>query len=114
EIGTITPRPQAGNPRPRLFRIPEERALVNRMGFNNDGAQACRARLAALDARARLGRIGVNLGRNKDTPNARAESDYLEGTALLAPLADYLVVNVSSPNTPGLRDLQERQAISRL
>lgn len=114
EIGTITPRPQAGNPPPRLFRLPEHRALINRMGFNNDGAEACAARLRALAAADRPGVVGVNVGRNRDTPNERAEEDYLRCIDLLHPWADYLVVNISSPNTPGLRGLQESAALERL
>jgi dihydroorotate dehydrogenase len=114
EIGTITPRPQAGNPRPRLFRLPEHRAIVNRMGFNNDGADAAAARLSALRPEQRPGVVGVNVGRNKDTPNERAEDDYLLCIEKLHPHADYLVVNISSPNTPGLRQLQERAALERL
>jgi dihydroorotate dehydrogenase len=114
EIGTITPRPQAGNPPPRLFRLPEHRALINRMGFNNDGAEACAARLRALAAADRPGVVGVNVGRNKDTPNERAEEDYLRCIDDLHPWADYLVVNISSPNTPGLRGLQESAALERL
>jgi dihydroorotate dehydrogenase len=114
EIGTITPRPQAGNDRPRLFRLPEHRALVNRMGFNNEGAEACAARLAALPAAARLGPVGVNVGKNKVTPNEEAEQDYLACIDRLHPYADYLVVNISSPNTPGLRELQGRAALDRL
>lgn len=114
EIGTITPRPQPGNPRPRLFRLPEHRALVNRMGFNNEGAEACAARLRALAAADRPGLVGINVGRNKDTPNERAEDDYLRCIEALHPWADYLVVNVSSPNTPGLRGLQEGAALERL
>jgi dihydroorotate dehydrogenase len=114
EIGTITPRPQAGNPRPRLFRLPEHRALLNRMGFNNQGAEACAARLAALPRQARVGILGVNVGRNKDTPNERAEEDYLACIERLHPFADYLVVNLSSPNTPGLRELQGRAPLERL
>jgi len=104
EIGTITPRPQPGNDRPRLFRLPEHRALINRMGFNNEGAEACARRLAALPAAARLGPVGVNVGKNKATPNEDAASDYLACIDRLHPYADYLVVNISSPNTPGLRD----------
>jgi dihydroorotate dehydrogenase len=114
EIGTITPRPQPGNDRPRLFRLPEHRALVNRMGFNNAGADACAARLAALPARARLGAVGLNVGKNKVTPNEEAEADYLACIDRLHPFADYLVVNISSPNTPGLRKLQEPAALARL
>ncbi len=114
EIGTITPRPQAGNDRPRLFRLPEHRALINRMGFNNDGAEACAERLARLSAADRPGLVGVNVGKNKATPNERAEEDYLACIERLHPFADYLVVNISSPNTPGLRQLQERSALERL
>jgi dihydroorotate dehydrogenase len=114
EIGTITPRPQQGNPPPRLFRLPEHRALINRMGFNNDGMEACAARLAALSRRDRPGLLGVNVGKNKETPNSSAEEDYLRCIDRLHPWADYLVVNISSPNTPGLRELQERAALERL
>ena len=114
EVGTITPRPQPGNDRPRLFRLPEHRAIINRMGFNNAGAEVCAARLAALPAAARIGAIGVNVGKNKSTPNEEAEADYLACIERLHPWADYLVVNISSPNTPGLRQLQERSALERL
>jgi dihydroorotate dehydrogenase len=114
EIGTITPRPQPGNDRPRIFRLPEHRALINRMGFNNEGAAACAARLAALDPAARLGVVGINVGKNKATPNERAVDDYLACIDALHPFADYLVVNISSPNTPGLRQLQEREALDGL
>jgi dihydroorotate dehydrogenase len=114
EIGTITPRPQQGNPRPRLFRLPEHAALLNRMGFNNDGADACAGRLERLRAGPSLGVVGVNVGKNKDTPNERAAEDYLACIDRLHAFADYLVVNISSPNTPGLRQLQERAALQRL
>jgi dihydroorotate dehydrogenase len=114
EIGTITPRPQAGNPKPRLFRLPEKRALINRMGFNNEGAEACAARLAAMPPAGRAGVLGINVGKNKDTPNERAEVDFLACIDRLHPFADYLVVNLSSPNTPGLRELQEREPLERL
>ena len=114
EIGTITPRPQPGNDRPRLFRLPEHRALINRMGFNNDGAEACAARLARLAAVDRPGIVGINVGKNKATPNERAVDDYLACIDRLHAHADYLVVNISSPNTPGLRQLQERDALERL
>lgn len=119
EVGTITGEPQPGNPRPRLFRLPADRAIVNRMGFNNDGAEAVARRLAARSMR-RAGRaptgpvLGVNIGKTKVVPEddaAAVEADYAKSTTLLAPFADYLVVNVSSPNTPGLRDLQ---AVDRL
>jgi dihydroorotate dehydrogenase len=109
ELGSVTPRPQAGNPRPRLFRLDEDRAVINRMGFNNDGLEAVAARLAA---RPRLGLVGANLGKNKETEDAAA--DYQIGVARLAPLADYLVINVSSPNTPGLRALQSAEALEAL
>jgi dihydroorotate dehydrogenase len=108
EIGTVTARPQPGNPKPRLFRLLDDRAVVNRMGFNNDGAAAVAGRLHRL-RRTRSGRnavIGVNIGKTKVTPVDRAVADYVESARLLAPFASYLVVNVSSPNTPGLRDLQ--------
>src|SRR5574341_816715 len=114
EIGTITPGRQAGNDRPRLFRIPEARALVNRMGFNNAGAEACARRLAAAPAAARFGPVGINVGKNKTTPNERAVDDYLACIDALHAHADYLVVNISSPNTPGLRALQERGALEGL
>ena len=114
EIGTITPRPQPGNDRPRLFRLPEHRALINRMGFNNQGAAACARRLGALDPAARTGLVGINVGKNKVTPNDRAADDYLACIDALHGFADYLVVNISSPNTPGLRQLQERDALDRL
>jgi dihydroorotate dehydrogenase len=107
EVGTVTARPQPGNPRPRMFRFPDERALVNRMGFNNHGAAALAARLRAL--RARPGYrpvIGVNIGKTKAVPEDGAVADYVTSARLVADVADYVVVNVSSPNTPGLRDLQ--------
>jgi dihydroorotate dehydrogenase len=102
EIGTVTARPQPGNPKPRLFRLVKDRAIINRMGFNNEGARAAADRL-------RGGRhvvVGVNIGKTKVVPEGEAVADYVESTERLAALADYLVVNVSSPNTPGLRDLQ--------
>ncbi|GAA2122193.1 quinone-dependent dihydroorotate dehydrogenase [Nocardioides bigeumensis] len=124
EIGTVTGLPQPGNPTPRLFRLPADHAIVNRMGFNNDGAVAVAARLAARQA-ARLARglhepsrrgpiVGVNIGKSKVVPDgdqAAVQADYEKSAGLLAPYADYLVVNVSSPNTPGLRSLQ---AVDRL
>jgi dihydroorotate dehydrogenase len=108
EVGTVTPEPQPGNPRPRLFRLREDRALINRMGFNNAGA-ASLARRVMLARRHLPPRfvVGVNIGRGRSTPPERAADDYVSATRLVAPVADYLVVNVSSPNTPGLRDLQE-------
>jgi dihydroorotate dehydrogenase len=114
EVGTITPRPQSGNERPRVFRLPEHHALINRMGFNNDGAAACAARLAALPPGARMGPVGVNVGKNKVTPNEQALGDYLACIDALHASADYMVVNISSPNTPGLRQLQEKDALDRL
>lgn len=102
EAGTVTPRPQAGNPRPRLFRLTQHRAVINRMGFNNEGITAYCARLAALPPR--LAPFGANIGINKD--GADPERDYPALVAAVAPYADYVTINVSSPNTPGLRDLQ--------
>ena len=109
EIGSVTPRPQPGNPKPRMFRLPEDGAVINRMGFNNQGVDAVKARLAA---RPRTGIVGANLGKNKDTEDAAA--DYEIGAAKLAPVSDYLVINVSSPNTPGLRALQGRDQLEAL
>lgn len=109
EVGTVTPQPQPGNPRPRLFRLPEDEALINRMGFNNDGVEAVARRLRILRARGgNLPIIGVNIGKNKTTSQDNAIDDYVTCARALADYADYLVVNVSSPNTPGLRGLQER------
>ena len=110
EIGTVTPLPQAGNPRPRLFRLAEDRAVINRMGFNNDGAEAVAARLKARAGRS--GVVGVNIGANKDSPDRIA--DYAAMTRIMAPLASYLTINVSSPNTPGLRALQDEAALGSL
>jgi dihydroorotate dehydrogenase len=107
EAGSITPRPQPGNPRPRLFRLADDRAVINRMGFNNHGAEAAARRLAAR--RARGGLIGINIGANKDSPDRIA--DYAAMTRIMAPLASYLAVNISSPNTPGLRALQDEGAL---
>lgn len=108
EVGTVTARPQPGNEPPRLWRVPEQRALRNRMGFNNDGAEVVAARLRALrsTSRGRALVVGANLGKSKVTPVEDAPADYAHSARLLAPWADYLVVNVSSPNTPGLRSLQ--------
>ncbi|WP_248242890.1 quinone-dependent dihydroorotate dehydrogenase [Microbacterium kunmingense] len=107
EVGTITAHAQPGNPRPRLFRLIPDRAVINRMGFNNAGAEAAAARLRVLRRRRRRRPvIGVNIGKSRIVEVADATADYVHSTRLLAPLADYLVVNVSSPNTPGLRDLQ--------
>lgn len=115
ELGSLTPRPQPGNPKPRLFRLPAQRAVINRLGFNNGGQAAAARRLAARRAAgAAVGRgpVGLNLGKNKDSADAAA--DYRTGVANLGPLADYLVVNVSSPNTPGLRALQGRAPLAAL
>lgn len=114
EPGSVTPRPQPGNPRPRLFRLVEQRAVINRMGFNNEGLEAFAQRLERRRAASRRapGIVGANLGKNKDT--ADAADDYVIGVRRLAPLADYLVVNVSSPNTPGLRALQGRDPLRAL
>ncbi|MDX1540342.1 MAG: quinone-dependent dihydroorotate dehydrogenase [Geminicoccaceae bacterium] len=110
EVGTLTPRPQPGNPRPRLFRLTEDHALINRMGFNNRGHEAAARRLAI--GRARPGLLGVNLGINKGSADPGA--DYVAGVRRFAGLADYLVINVSSPNTPGLRDLQAVEALGTI
>jgi len=107
EVGTVTAQPQPGNPKPRMFRFTDERALVNRMGFNNHGAAALSARLRALRARPGFKPvIGVNIGKTKAVPEEDAVADYVTSARLVADVADYVVVNVSSPNTPGLRDLQ--------
>ncbi len=117
EIGTVTGEPQPGNPTPRLFRLPADRAVVNRMGFNNDGAEVVARRLAARAAArgVRPGPVlGVNIGKTKVVPEEEAVGDYEKSAGLLAPYADYLVVNVSSPNTPGLRDLQAVEKLEPL
>ena len=108
EVGTVTARAQPGNPQPRLFRLPADRALLNRMGFNNHGARALAAQLTDHVPDVP---VGVNIGKTKATPPDRAADDYAESARLLGPLASYLVVNVSSPNTPGLRDLQSVQSL---
>jgi dihydroorotate dehydrogenase len=109
EVGTVTPKPQSGNARPRLFRLAEDRAIINRMGFNNDG---CDAVLARLSARRGGGIVGVNIGANRDS--ADRIGDYVKGLAAFGPVASYITVNVSSPNTPGLRDLQARGELESL
>lgn len=134
EVGTVTPRPQPGNDRPRLFRLPQDHALINRMGFNNEGAAAAAARIRAWRSRtgtsvgaARAGAhtpvpggragaliIGGNIGKNKDTPNENAAGDYVKCFRELQDCVDYFVVNVSSPNTPGLRALQEKDSLRRI
>ena len=111
EIGSVTPRPQPGNPRPRVFRLPQQEALINRLGFNNQGLDRVAARLARLPA-DRLGPVGANIGRNRDSDDALA--DYVAGVERLAGLADYLVINVSSPNTAGLRRLQAAESLAPL
>ncbi len=108
ECGSVTPRPQAGNPKPRLFRLPDDRAVINRMGFNNGGLDSFAARLERRGA----GVVGANLGANKDSPDRTG--DYVAGFSRVAELADYVTVNVSSPNTPGLRALQSAQALDEL
>ena len=115
ELGTVTPRPQPGSPKPRLFRLPADEALINRMGFNNLGADALAQRIA--DARGSLPEgfvIGVNIGRNRDTPDEAALADYAAAARSVADVADYLAINVSSPNTPGLRGLQRTERLVEL
>jgi dihydroorotate dehydrogenase len=110
EVGTVTPRPQAGNPKPRLFRLAEDEAVINRMGFNNAGQAAALERLRALTHVH--GIVGVNIGANKDSADRIA--DYVEGVRAMSPVADYLTINISSPNTPGLRQLQDAGALDEL
>ncbi|MCB2014426.1 MAG: quinone-dependent dihydroorotate dehydrogenase [Sphingobium sp.] len=110
ELGTLTPLPQAGNPTPRLFRLAEDRAVINRMGFNNGGQEEAKKRLTRMPRTGRV--IGINIGANKDSVDRIA--DYATGVRNMAPLADYLTVNISSPNTPGLRALQDRKALDEL
>ncbi len=112
EVGTVTGEPQPGNPTPRLFRLPADHALLNRMGFNNQGSQAMQARLSRLTSRPTV--IGVNIGKTKVVPNDEAVDDYEKSFRRLWAHADYFVVNVSSPNTPGLRDLQSRGPLTQL
>jgi dihydroorotate dehydrogenase len=132
EVGTVTPRPQPGNARPRLFRLPEDRALINRLGFNSPGMVAVARKLQVASRKSQVASrarawpsttcdlrpatcvVGVNLGKNRDTPLDRAAEDYLAAFVALAPLADYVTVNISSPNTPGLRLLHERAALEGL
>ncbi|MFI7009718.1 quinone-dependent dihydroorotate dehydrogenase [Streptomyces sp. NPDC050145] len=113
EIGTVTGEPQPGNPKKRLFRLVQDRALINRMGFNNEGSLAVAARLASRNPVFRT-TVGVNIGKTKVVPEAEAVGDYVKSTERLAAFADYLVVNVSSPNTPGLRNLQATEALRPL
>ncbi|MCE9587969.1 MAG: quinone-dependent dihydroorotate dehydrogenase [Verrucomicrobia bacterium] len=116
EIGTITALAQPGNPKPRLFRYPEQHALINRLGFNNEGAESVATRLEGLRAAGRWPRIpvGLNIGKSKVTPAEQAHEDYLASFKRLHGLGDYFVINVSSPNTPGLRDLQSTEALGRI
>jgi len=111
EIGTVTPRAQPGNPKPRLFRLPADKALINRMGFNNHGAVKAASRLRKINERVI---IGGNIGKNKDTPNGEAANDYEKCFMELYRVVDYFVVNVSSPNTPGLRQLQDKEPLTAL
>jgi dihydroorotate dehydrogenase len=114
EVGTVTPRGQSGNPKPRLFRLPKDAALINRMGFNNEGAEAIRRRLEAFRQNPTQLIIGGNIGKNKDTSAEDAPRDYLLCMEALHTTVDYFTVNISSPNTPGLRDLQAREPLWRL
>lgn len=111
EVGTVTYNPQPGNPKPRMFRLPADKALINRLGFNNDGAEAVARRLGSVERKCV---IGVNIGKNKDVPNEEAVENYLASFDLLQPLADYVAVNISSPNTPNLRDLQKGENLDEL
>jgi dihydroorotate dehydrogenase len=112
EIGTVTPRPQAGNPKPRMFRLPDQQAVINRLGFNNAGVDALVRNVER--AQRKGGLLGINIGKNKETPNEIAEGDYMYCLSRVYELADYVTVNISSPNTAGLRELQEEQALRRL
>jgi dihydroorotate dehydrogenase len=112
EVGTVTPKPQDGNPKPRMFRLPQHQAVINRLGFNNEGVDALVRNVEA--ARRDRGLLGINIGKNKDTSNERAAADYLYCLERVYPLADYITVNISSPNTAGLRELQEEQALRQL
>lgn len=111
EVGTVTPVAQPGNPRPRMFRLPEHQAIINRMGFNNEGLQHL---IRKVDQRRYKGVLGINVGKNKVTPNEQSEADYRKGIAGVYTRADYITVNVSSPNTPGLRDLQFGDSLKSL
>ena len=112
EIGSVTPRPQAGNPKPRIFRVPEHRGVINRMGFNNDGHEAVLKRMRNVRMNKKSGQIGVNIGANKDSDDFIA--DYELGIETFYNVADYFVANISSPNTPGLRALQSKQSLEKL
>src|SRR5690606_23818309 len=110
EVGTVTPRPQPGNQKPRMFRLPKHQAIINRLGFNNAGVDAL-VRNVGRARRRDHGLLGINIGKNKDTPNESAHVDYLHCLERVYPLADYVTVNISSPNTAGLRELQEEQSL---
>ncbi len=112
EVGTVTPRPQLGNPKPRMFRLPQHEAIINRLGFNNDGVDALVRNVGR--AKRKHGLLGINIGKNKDTPNESAAQDYLYCLERVYPLADYITINISSPNTAGLRELQEERALQQL
>ena len=112
EVGTVTPLPQPGNPRPRMFRLPQQQAVINRLGFNNLGVDVLVRNVER--AKRRNGLLGINIGKNKDTPNEDAVADYMVCLRRVYPLADYVTVNISSPNTAGLRELQEEQALRKL
>ncbi|HEU4772828.1 MAG TPA: quinone-dependent dihydroorotate dehydrogenase [Candidatus Udaeobacter sp.] len=116
EIGTVTAKAQPGNPKPRIFRLPEEQALINRLGFNNDGADAIAQRLSALRKSGRWPAVpvGINIGKSRATPLEQATDDYLYSFRRLRDFADYITLNISSPNTPGLRELQEPEKLSEL
>jgi dihydroorotate dehydrogenase len=116
EIGTVTAKAQPGNPKPRIFRFPEQQALINRLGFNNDGADAIAQRLAALRESGRWPAVpvGINIGKSRATPLEQATDDYLHSFRMLRDFADYITLNISSPNTPGLRELQQPQKLSEL
>jgi len=116
EIGTVTAKPQPGNPKPRIFRLPEQQALINRLGFNNDGAEAIAQRLAAVHDSRRWPAVpvGINIGKSRTTPLEEATDDYLYSFRMLRDFADYITLNISSPNTPGLRELQEPEKLSEL
>src|SRR2546423_2225372 len=116
EIGTVTAKAQPGNPEPRIFRLPEQQALINRLGFNNDGADAIAQRLGALRESGRWPAVpvGINIGKSRATPLEQATEDYLYSFRMLRDFADYITLNISSPNTPGLRDLQEPEKLSEL
>lgn len=111
EVGTVTPRPQEGNPKPRLFRLPEKQAIINRMGFNNKGVDYLVEQVKKANF---TGVLGINIGKNKDTPEERAVEDYIYCMRKVYPYANYITVNISSPNTPGLRAFQHGEALDNL